>query len=132
MRRFLALLPLLVVACASAPRAAPKPAPAGAAPQGLDAQIAAGEKSYQDACATCHGKAGKGGNRAPAVIGKKALGKNAKETFGYIKDNMPPEGPGTLTEQDYLNITAWLVKQDGWTVTDPITAANAESVRPSK
>lgn len=131
MRRFWVFLASVVpLACASAPRPAPSTTPSGPPPTGIDAQVEAGAKSYESACAGCHGKTGKGGNRAPGIIGKKALGKNARETFVYIKDNMPPDGPGPLTEQDYLNITAWLVKQDGWTVTEPITAANADSVKP--
>jgi len=94
----------------------------------------AGAKTFEASCASCHGKKGEGGKKAPTLIGKKALGdyKDAKETFAYVKDNMPPDGPGKLVEQDFWNVTAFLAKQNGWAATEPLSAANAESVKRAK
>jgi mono/diheme cytochrome c family protein len=97
-------------ACGGSPK--PAVSTASAPPATLDEQTAAGGKVYAERCASCHGKSGEGKNKAPALVGPKALDdyKNAREAFDYVKANMPPNGPGSLSEQDYWSVVAFLVK----------------------
>jgi mono/diheme cytochrome c family protein len=125
---FLLVLPL---ACAPAAKTEPiAPTAAPAAPGSFEEQVQLGERAYLAACVECHGKTLKGGNRAPSLLGKKALGKNALDTFDYLKGNMPPNGAGKLTDADYWNLTAFLVRQHGWPVQGRLTPESAASVKP--
>lgn len=105
-----------------------------ATPATIDDQVAMGEKEYGEHCASCHGDKGQGGDKAPALIGAHALEdyKNAKQAFDYSKKNMPPDKAGSLSDDDYWAITAFLVKKNAFAVSSPLTAANAESVTLSR
>ncbi len=130
MRPLALLLVLLPASCGSAPKPEATTAAAPAAPGSFEEQVQNGEKTYAATCATCHGASLKGGNRAPTLLGKKSLAKNAKETFLYIKGNMPPDGPGALSDTDFWNVTAFLVKKHNWPVSARLSLDNAESVKP--
>ena len=102
--------------------------PAG--PSAAD-QVAQGEKIYGDSCVTCHGPAGEGkGKKSPAVIGAKALGKykTAADLEGYIKEKMPKDDPGTLSDADAWAVTAWLVSKNGKLGDAALTAESAATV----
>lgn len=134
MLRHLALcfIPSLLVACGGG---AKPPASAGsAAPTTLDEQVAVGEKLYVEKCASCHGEKGEGKEKAPALVGPKALDDyhNAKEAFGYIKDNMPPEKAGSLSDDEYWHITAFLIKKNELGLNEQLGSGNAESVKWSR
>lgn len=135
---FRALSLLLVgsalTACGAAPKseaATPAAPTAPAAPGSFEEQAQNGAKFYETVCADCHGKALKGGNRAPSLLGKKALAKNAQDTFDYLKGNMPPEGAGKHSDQDYWNVTAFLIAKHHWPVSGRLTPENAASVKPA-
>jgi mono/diheme cytochrome c family protein len=104
-----------------------------AAGGGLSAQLEQANKVWGDSCATCHGDKGEGkGKKNPAVVGGKALTrhKNGGELLTYIKEKMPKDDPGSLSEADYLAVTAWVLSQNGRLgETDvPVTAASAASI----
>jgi mono/diheme cytochrome c family protein len=137
------VLPALLVACGGGGGAAPPPstpatsttaAPAAAAPKTLDDQVSAGEKVYGERCASCHGAKGEGKAKAPGLIGPKGLDEyhNAKEAFTYIKDMMPPTAPGSLSEDEYWNVTAYLIKKNDLEIKEPLSAGNAETVKWSR
>lgn len=69
-----------------------------------------GEKVFGDACATCHGDAGEGSKKTPAVAGAGALSKFAddKALFDYLKKEMPKDDPGSLSDQEYADSIAWM------------------------
>lgn len=75
----------------------------------------AGQSVFANRCASCHGADGQGGT-APAVIGASAhLGEynTAQGLLGYVETNMPALNPGSLSHQEYLNIVAYLLIQNG-------------------
>lgn len=131
-----------LVACGGGGTTAPPPSTGGATtgaapaekPKSLDDQVAAGEKVYGERCASCHGAKGEGKNKAPALIGPKGLDEyhNAKEAYTYIHDMMPPTAPSSLTEDEYWNVTAYLIKKNELEIKEPLSAANAESVKWSR
>ena len=74
----------------------------------------AGQAVFSTRCAGCHGSSGQGVT-APAVIGASAgLTKyaTAQGLFNYISANMPGNAPGSLSQQQYLEVTAYLLVQN--------------------
>ncbi|HEU5057864.1 MAG TPA: cytochrome c [Kofleriaceae bacterium] len=103
---------------------------AAAGPSAAD-QVAQGEKVYGASCATCHGPAGEGkGKKSPPVVGAKALTKykNAADLEKYIKEKMPKDDPGTLSDADSWAVTAWIVSKQGKLGDAALTAENAASI----
>jgi mono/diheme cytochrome c family protein len=114
---------LTAVACGGS-----TPAPASAAGSSAsDDQVAAGGKLYGDNCAKCHGAGGEGNAKAPPVVGKNALplepraGAQVRKTpfhtagdvLQFVKANMPPTKPGSLTDDEYAAIIAFDLKANG-------------------
>jgi cytochrome c len=95
------------------------------------AQADLGKNLYAENCASCHGDSGEGGvtNRGtvPPVVGPTALPlapppgaryrkqqlRTARDLFDFVKATMPPGMGETLPDQDYLAITAFLLKANG-------------------
>ncbi len=105
----------------------------GAKPAGPTAadQVAAGEKVWGDSCTTCHGPAGEGkGKKNPPVVGAKALGKfkTAADLEGFIKEKMPKDDPGTLTDEQAWAVAAWIASKNGKLGDAALTAESAASV----
>lgn len=143
MLRYTALMMMLTAACGGGGgTTAPPNTPAGTEPAAgatkkdltLDEQVAAGEKTYGERCASCHGGKGEGKAKAPALIGPKALDDyhNGKEAFTYIKDMMPPTAPGSLTDDEYWNVVAFLIKKNDLPITAPLSGTTAETVKWSR
>ena len=128
MRMILATV-LFAAACGGAHKAAPEAAPAPAsAGGGNDALIARGGELYGAHCAKCHGDAGQGTDKAPAVVGvdKGALPLAARpgakrdvafhtaaDVGGWVAKHMPGDAPGTLPLDDYVAILAFDLHANG-------------------
>ena len=66
----------------------------------------------------------------PALIGEDTLSQfsTASELNSYIQASMPRQVPGTLADEEYLAITAFLSRaHDAWRG-EPITAVSAETI----
>jgi mono/diheme cytochrome c family protein len=115
---------------AAAPHAASKPPALYSS-----AQAAQGETLYATKCAMCHGTNLEGG-AGPPLSGQNmtTLGEKTHLTVGdmynYIVSNMPMNAPGSLTKDEYVKITAYILKQNGYPSGSkpltPSTAANAK------
>jgi cytochrome c len=83
-------------------------------------QAQKGKEVYGLHCANCHGAEGHGGKvpdsvpgyagmKAPPVAGKGALPnmETAENVFMFVKQHMPLQKPGTLTDQQCLDIVAF-------------------------
>jgi mono/diheme cytochrome c family protein len=133
------LISLLTGACTTpAPQPSPSPSPAPApvptptptptpAPSG---QLTAGQLAEQGKAVlaqyagACHGPDGEGG-RAPAITGSRAqLAKynNAGQLLNYIRTTMPPNSPGSLSPDQYLQVLCYLLVQNQFVT--PQTAIN--------
>ncbi len=80
-----------------------------------EAKVPAGDASrgatvYEDSCAMCHGDDGEGSKKTPALVGANALADFSDDDalFAYLKEKMPKDEPGTLTDQQYADVLAWL------------------------
>ena len=65
-----------------------------------------------------HRRAGqRQGLLGPALIDPRAsfnrFGQTARGYYTYIRSNMPQNAPGSLTPQEYLSVTAYLLVQNG-------------------
>ncbi len=92
-----------------------KPAP----PPALytDAQAEAGKLTFQSNCAVCHGPTLEG-RSGPALKGPSFATPQAHfsvgDIFKILSLNMPAPAPGTLPQEDYVNIMSFLLQQNGY------------------
>ena len=100
---------------------------AGTATATTAGQLAdAGQQVYASNCAGCHGPEGQG-KVGPALIGPSASFKtfnSAQGLFTFISSTMPKTHPGTLSPEQYLQVTAYLLVQNG-IVTRDASLSNA-------
>lgn len=95
-----------------------------------------GQKVFAQHCAVCHGGNGQGGEvpqtfkgyagmKAPPVAGPGALPnmQTAENVYSFIKQHMPLQKPGSLSDQEYLDIVAFDLKANniGKPGTEPLT-----------
>ena len=70
---------------------------------------------FTSVCSACHGERGQG-LLAPALIGERAsfarFGGSARAYYDYIRSNMPQNAPGSLTVDQYLAVTTYLLLQN--------------------
>ncbi len=91
-------------------------------------QAKRGEAVYAKTCAACHGEQLIGGNAPPLkgdefafLWGDKSLG----ELFERMKTLMPPENPDSLPKETYRDLTAFILRANGYPAGD--TELPAES-----
>src|SRR5215467_13168347 len=79
------------------------------------AQSKRGETFYAGACAQCHGSRLNGAGQpdqppSPAIAReaflRKWAGKPVAELFVYVRSEMPPDAPDTLTDQQAIDVIA--------------------------
>jgi mono/diheme cytochrome c family protein len=82
------------------------------------AQAERGAKRFEETCAACHGADMAGGPGIPGVTGIEFMFKYNKtsvgELFDYVKQNMPPGQAGSLTDPQYLDVVAVILKGNGF------------------
>ncbi len=85
------------------------------APTFTQSQATEGRKAYREHCAGCHGAKLEGIDVSPALVGQHFDltwgGKSAAELYDHIR-RMPPEDPGTLSDEIYLNTLAYILKSN--------------------
>jgi cytochrome c len=123
---FAGLSAAAVPGCTGGPRESTLPPAQGGMEEGED-QVAQGAELFAMHCAECHGAAGEGSDKAPAVVGPRALPVNppegaklrknpfytAADLYQLIKVHMPNDAPGTLTDDEYAAIVAFVLKANG-------------------
>ena len=99
------------------------------------AQATAGATVYATRCSQCHAASLQGG-AGPALIGAAfQTSMNANYTDAgrledFIRKQMPADAPGTLSVQQYLNVTAYLLARNGFPAgTAALTERNAGAVK---
>ena len=80
-------------------------------------QAESGQAIYERVCAACHQSNLQGSFEAPQLAGDSFLqfwgDLSAADLFTRIKDSMPPENPGGLSDESYLDIVAYLLQANG-------------------
>ncbi len=81
------------------------------------AQATAGHTAYAASCAGCHRANLAGGGDAPALGGNgftSSFGaRSTRDLYNFIAKSMPVGAPGSLSEEQYTNITAYLLYANG-------------------
>jgi polar amino acid transport system substrate-binding protein len=138
------LLVLIVLSSSACSPGAPAPTatPAAKPPQATAAvpppaaatagQLAdAGRTVFSASCARCHGANGQGGS-GPANIGSSnqlAKYANGEGLYDKVSATMPVGAPGSLTAGQYLQLTAFLLLQNGFVkAADPLDAAKLSAI----
>ena len=116
------------------PRAAPEAAPA--APTSVldgiftEAQAERGRAAYGAHCAECHGEELRGDEMAPGLTGVafrfRWRGLKVADIYDSVQSTMPPEEPGTLGDQRYIDIVAFLLSANGYPAGDRELAADSK------
>ena len=89
------------------------------APRGFftEAQTDAGEAVYLTACASCHLTNFQGSGEAPALAGPDFLNswgpQPVTELLELIAASMPPTAPGSLSDEEYAAVVAYLLSENG-------------------
>ncbi len=95
------------------------------------AQAATGADKFAANCALCHGKKLQG-RVGPALTGPNFASAKANfkvsDVFLFLSRQMPAQQPGSLPKQDYVDIMAFLLQQNGYPAGGvPLTEAAAAS-----
>ncbi len=83
------------------------------------AQAGRGKAVYVAECSGCHLETLQGdGGASPALIGKAFMEawdrKSVQDLFSRIRDTMPATNPGGLSDQAYVDITAYLLQMNNF------------------
>ena len=82
------------------------------------AEARAGANVYEHSCASCHGSSLQGGI-GPSLQGSSFLSRWSQDSVGdllfFISQQMPQNAPGSLTQTEYRDITAFLLAKNGAT-----------------
>ncbi len=94
----------------------------------FSSQAEAGANLFATNCAACHGANLEGTRLGPLLTGGAFLQRWGSQTpallLGNIQANMPPGGSGNLTDDDYIEIVAHILNENGVdSVSDPLTAS---------
>jgi alcohol dehydrogenase (cytochrome c) len=93
-------------------------------------QADAGATAYASNCAACHGANLQGSALGPMLSGNGFVGswgrRSPADFFVNIKSNMPPGGNANISDEDYLNIVAHVMRTTGVADTNPLLTATAD------
>lgn len=123
----------------------PKPSEAELQAAALAEQYGVGKEVYTKACASCHGDAGEGNPKNPPLVGEKALPekatfakaklrkkvafKTAQDVFAFVKAKMPIDKPGTLSDDEYLAVEAWVLNENKIALDKKLEAGSLETIK---
>jgi S-disulfanyl-L-cysteine oxidoreductase SoxD len=118
--RFTLVLPILALAISLALAASPGDATDAAPPGSLpveEAQVELGAEGYAQHCALCHGARLEGMDHFPPLRGAAFQRRWAERTLGqlytYVHDLMPLGAGGTLSDETYAAIVAYMLERNG-------------------
>jgi mono/diheme cytochrome c family protein len=91
-------------------------APVAARPSARDvaqtAQVAQGEQVYARACASCHGVNLEGPVGPPLDVARLTAYGTVARLYQYTRGTMPIDAPGSLSDQDYYDVLAYLLQRN--------------------
>jgi alcohol dehydrogenase (cytochrome c) len=96
-------------------------------------QATQGQAAYAQACASCHGQNLDDGQFGPPLSGttfRQQWGsKSVEELFTYVSTKMPPASPGTLGNASYVQILAYMFRQNGLAPGTQALPSNVDALR---
>ena len=89
----------------------------GSTPSFTANQVDRGKAAYANRCVSCHGANLDGGEFGPALKGatfkKQWSDQSPAALFSYLMSKMPPSDPGTLSQQTYADLEAYIFQANG-------------------
>jgi alcohol dehydrogenase (cytochrome c) len=80
-------------------------------------QAKRGQTQYDSMCTGCHGGSLGGGPGGPSLVSASFRARwqlqSAEDLFTFIRTKMPPGGAGTLSNGDYADVVAYILKSNG-------------------
>ena len=97
-------------------------------------QAARGRKAYESACIDCHGGRLDNGEFGGAPLNgswfRNKWGNGSLEAlFAFTKTKMPPDRPGTLNDQTYSELIAYILSENGYEAGQKELTADAATLR---
>ena len=92
--------------------------------------MAAGQEVYAAECAQCHGGQGEGGSGPVLIGGNKRIATYETTTrlYDYISRTMPFDAPGSLEQQQYWDVIAYLLDENELLPVDTVLGPESEPV----
>jgi hypothetical protein len=91
-----------------------------------EAQAARGESRYRASCSRCHNE----GPRRGEAFMRDWSGTDVGSLFARIKASMPPGAPGSVTDAEYLDIVAYMLRVNEFPAgPDDLRSETASSIR---
>ena len=118
--RFSLVRAVLLLGAAIGRSAAQNPTPPSAPATYSDSQAAVGQQWFLATCESCHAL----DEITSADFKTKWGGRTAFDLFDQIQRTMPEAEPGSLPRRAYVDIVAYLMKQNGVTATSSPLADN--------
>lgn len=88
----------------------------------LEEQAMRGAEIYSEDCASCHAPTLAGSEAGPGIVGGRFdygwNGKTVGELFAYVSANMPQDDPGGLKPEEYIDVVAYVLQQNGYPAGD--------------
>ena len=106
-------------------------APEPMAISSFNAQVSAGAIAFSNNCATCHGANLEGTTLGPQLAGNEFLQRWGSQSpallLSNVQSNMPPGGNDGISDQDYLNIVAYMLASNGFDSDSPALSATTNT-----
>lgn len=129
-----AALMLAALAITASPRHAAAQSSGQRPPAFTEAQVERGKAVYLKNCQDCHGSALDNGEFGGAPLKGSYFRQHwgagdVSALFGYVNTLMPPDRPGQLSEQSYVDITAFLLSSNGYAAGNQELTADQDAQR---
>jgi mono/diheme cytochrome c family protein len=102
-------------------------------PAGVSEQVKRGEATYLDECGRCHAETLSGTEFGPALVGHEFVrgwtGKSVGDMFVRVRDTMPVDSPGRLTAQQYVDVIAFILRENKCDCGDQPLAADEAALK---
>lgn len=112
----------------------PETTPATASPAAPVGRAQVGKQVFTGNCSGCHGMGGEGGI-GPALIGpRQGLAKypSAQSLFKLVQSSMPLDAPGSLREEDYWDVLAFILQGNEIIAGDALNPEEAPGIKLAK
>ncbi len=98
-----------------------------------DAQATRGGRIYRQFCSSCHAPNMEGGEMGPGLRGKPFIdpwdGERLAELMSYVQETMPQDNPGSLSDEDYTDVLAYVLKVNEFPAGDlDLTVESVENI----
>ena len=95
-------------------------------------QASRGAEEYAARCASCHSADLRGNSNSPSLIGLSFMfiweGRTLGELFVKMSNEMPTDQPGSLSQQSYAAILAFILKSNDFPAGGKELASNADAL----